>query len=214
MLFTFETIASVCYYHDTVVKRLPLPKQWLLIFFFLPILLSDWSSMAHLYYGRFSVNVLLSLCQQSEKRPLAGVVVIGNGQSAHAVAYAGTAMQLPVLWAKGGSTNLRELHPEVRHIFISINNKLCFFSIAISFWQVQVSTPNNLSNAWNVFSICSFSFYQVSLHFFNILLKWNHFPMFKYDVSKHHIWKAGKLKKKKKKKVNTWRMQRRNGRMS
>lgn len=59
------------------------------------------------------MNVLLSLCQQSEKRPLAGVVVIGNGQSAHAVAYAGSAMQLPVLWAKGGTTDLSELHPEV-----------------------------------------------------------------------------------------------------
>ncbi|XP_031622004.1 uncharacterized protein LOC116340012 isoform X2 [Contarinia nasturtii] len=62
--------------------------------------------------GRFSVNVLLSLCQQSEKRPLAGVVVIGNGQSAHAIAHAGSAMQLPVLWAKGGTTNLHEIHPE------------------------------------------------------------------------------------------------------
>lgn len=62
---------------------------------------------------RFSANVLLSLCQQSEKRPLVGVVVIGNGQSAHAVAYAGSAMQLPVLWAKGGTTSLRELYPEV-----------------------------------------------------------------------------------------------------
>lgn len=67
----------------------------------------------HEFFGRFSVNVLLSLCQQSEKRPLAGVVVIGNGQSAHAVAYAGSAMQLPVLWAKGGTTDLSELHPEV-----------------------------------------------------------------------------------------------------
>lgn len=59
------------------------------------------------------MNVLLSLCQESEKRRLAGVVVIGNGQSAHAVAHAGSAMQLPVLWAKGGTTSLRELYPEV-----------------------------------------------------------------------------------------------------
>lgn len=62
---------------------------------------------------RFSVDVLLSLCQQTEKRPLAGVVVIGNGQSAHAVALSGISMNLPVLWAKGGTTALRELHPEV-----------------------------------------------------------------------------------------------------
>lgn len=73
-----------------------------------------------MYFCRFSVNVLLSLCQQSEKRPLAGVVVIGNGQSAHAVAHAGSAMQLPVLWAKGGTTNLRELQPEVRYILSAI----------------------------------------------------------------------------------------------
>lgn len=59
------------------------------------------------------MNVLLSLCQQTEKRPLAGVVVIGNGQSAHAVALSGTSMNLPVLWARGGTTILRELHPEV-----------------------------------------------------------------------------------------------------
>lgn len=55
---------------------------------------------------RFNVKVLLSLCQQSEKRPLAGIVVIGNGQSARAVALSGSSMQLPVLWARGGVANL------------------------------------------------------------------------------------------------------------
>lgn len=74
---------------------------------------------------RFSVNVLLSLCQQTEKRPLAGVVVIGNGQSAHAVALSGTSMNLPVLWAKGGTTALRELHPEVCKLSIYLCSHIC-----------------------------------------------------------------------------------------
>lgn len=60
------------------------------------------------------MNVLLSLCQQTENRPLAGLVVIGNGQSAHAVALSGTSMQLPVLWAKGGTASLHGLNREVR----------------------------------------------------------------------------------------------------
>lgn len=64
-------------------------------------------------FFRFSVNVLLSLCQQIENRSLAGIVIIGNGQSAHAIAMSGAAMQIPVLWAKGGKTVLVELHPEV-----------------------------------------------------------------------------------------------------
>lgn len=68
---------------------------------------------------RFSVNVLLSLCQQIENRSLAGIVIIGNGQSAHAIAMSGASMQVPVLWAKGGKTLLTELHPEVT------NNQMC-----------------------------------------------------------------------------------------
>lgn len=64
---------------------------------------------------RFSINVLQTLCQQAEKRPLAGLVVFGNGQAARAVAMAGSAMQLPVLWAKGGTANLDGMHREVSH---------------------------------------------------------------------------------------------------
>lgn len=73
----------------------------------------DIQPFCFVFHLRFSVNVLLSLCQQAENRPLAGVVVIGNGQSAHAIALSGTSMQLPVLWAKGGTTHLKELRPEV-----------------------------------------------------------------------------------------------------
>lgn len=75
--------------------------------------LSSLSISLSFFSPRFSVNVLLSLCQQTEDRPLAGVVVIGNGQSARAVALAGSAMHLPVLWAKGGTANLDGLHREV-----------------------------------------------------------------------------------------------------
>lgn len=52
-------------------------------------------------------------CQQTENRPLAGVIVIGEGQSARAIALAGTAMKLPVLWAKGGTASLNGKHKEV-----------------------------------------------------------------------------------------------------
>lgn len=53
-------------------------------------------------------------CQQTENRPLAGIIVIGEGQSARAVALAGTAMKVPVLWAKGGTASLNGKHKEVR----------------------------------------------------------------------------------------------------
>lgn len=71
----------------------------------------------HYYCFRFSVKVLLALCQQAEKRPLAGVIVIGNGHSARAVALSGSAMHLPVLWAKGGTANLDGMHREVSQFF-------------------------------------------------------------------------------------------------
>lgn len=62
---------------------------------------------------RFSAKVLTSLCQQSDGYPLAGVVVIGEGQSARAIALAGSAMKVPVVWAKGGTANLHGVHREV-----------------------------------------------------------------------------------------------------
>lgn len=67
----------------------------------------------HFYFIRFSSKVLTVFCQQTENRPLAGVIVIGEGQSARAVALAGTAMKLPVLWAKGGTASLNGKHKEV-----------------------------------------------------------------------------------------------------
>lgn len=62
---------------------------------------------------RFSSKVLTIFCQQTENRPLAGIIVIGEGQSARAVALAGTTMNLPVLWAKGGTASLNGKHKEV-----------------------------------------------------------------------------------------------------
>lgn len=55
----------------------------------------------------------MSLCQQSEGQPLAGLIVIGDGHSARAIALAGSSMGLPVLWAKGGTANLDGMHREV-----------------------------------------------------------------------------------------------------
>lgn len=58
------------------------------------------------------------MCQQSDGQPLAGMIVIGEGQSARAVALAGSSMKMPVLWAKGGTANLHGLNIEVcKYIF-------------------------------------------------------------------------------------------------
>lgn len=62
---------------------------------------------------RFSVKVLTALCQKSDSQPLSGIIVIGEGHSARAMAMAGTSMGLPVLWAKGGTANLDGMHREV-----------------------------------------------------------------------------------------------------
>lgn len=51
---------------------------------------------------------------------MAGLVVIGNGQAARAVSLAGTSMQLPVLWAKGGVANLHGTSGEVS-TFLDVN---------------------------------------------------------------------------------------------
>lgn len=53
------------------------------------------------------------MCQQSDGQPLAGMIVIGEGQSARAIALSGSSMKMPVLWAKGGTANLHGLNIEV-----------------------------------------------------------------------------------------------------
>lgn len=74
----------------------------------------------HTSFDRFAVRVLTALCEQSEGQPLAGVVVIGDGNSARAVAMAGSSMGLPVLWAKGGTANLDGMHREASRRRMSI----------------------------------------------------------------------------------------------
>lgn len=63
------------------------------------------------------MNVLSSLCQQIDGLPLAGVVIVGDGQSARAIAMAGSSMKVPVLWAKGGTANLHSSDDD--------HNKVC-----------------------------------------------------------------------------------------
>lgn len=65
------------------------------------------------------MNVLTSLCQQTDGVPLAGIVVIGDGQSARAIALSGNAMKVPVLWAKGGTANIHGIQREVSSIWNS-----------------------------------------------------------------------------------------------
>lgn len=55
---------------------------------------------------RFSVKVLTTLCEQIEGVPIAGIIVVGDGQSARSIALSGNSMKIPVLWAKGGTARL------------------------------------------------------------------------------------------------------------
>ncbi len=55
----------------------------------------------------------MSLCHRIDAQPLAGMIVVGNGQAARAVALAGNSMKIPVLWAKGGTANLKDGNREV-----------------------------------------------------------------------------------------------------
>lgn len=70
----------------------------------------------------------MSLCHRIDAQPLAGMIVIGNGQAARAVALAGNSMKIPVLWAKGGTANLKDGNREVRFSLV----------IAVSIFQMPV----------------------------------------------------------------------------
>lgn len=78
------------------------------------------------------------MCQQSDGQPLAGMIVIGEGQSARAVALSGSSMKMPVLWAKGGTANLHGMNIEVCKFFLFFlfiyfsNKKVINFKLGIS----------------------------------------------------------------------------------
>lgn len=55
----------------------------------------------------------MQLCHRIDAQPLAGMIVIGDGQAARAVALSGNSMKIPVLWAKGGTANLKDGNREV-----------------------------------------------------------------------------------------------------
>ena len=89
--------------------------------------------------------MLLTLCQKSDGQPLAGVIVIGEGHSARAIAMAATSMGLPILWAKGGTANMDGMHREV-----SCGNFIIFSHI----------------NVYNIFIFPTFINYIVSFFIF------------------------------------------------
>lgn len=62
---------------------------------------------------RFSAKTLTRLCEQIENKPMAGMLVFGEGQAARSLALAGTGMKLPVLWAKGGIAKIHGIGREV-----------------------------------------------------------------------------------------------------
>lgn len=55
----------------------------------------------------------MSLCHRIDAQPLAGMIIVGDGQAARAIALAGNSMKIPVLWAKGGTANLQDGNREV-----------------------------------------------------------------------------------------------------
>lgn len=67
-------------------------------------------------FGRFSSKTLTRLCDQIENKPMAGMLVFGEGQAARSLALAGTGMKLPVLWAKGGIAKIHGIGREVINV--------------------------------------------------------------------------------------------------
>lgn len=63
------------------------------------------------------------------------MIVIGDGQSARAVALSGSGMKLPVLWAKGGTANLYGMEREVG--ILLMNSKF-----TVNLWNALHSSAN------------------------------------------------------------------------
>lgn len=62
---------------------------------------------------RFSSKTLIRLCEQIEGKAIAGMVVIGENQAARSLTLAGTGMNIPVLWSKGGVAKMHGIGKEV-----------------------------------------------------------------------------------------------------
>lgn len=82
---------------------------------------------------RFSSKTLTRLCDQIENKPMAGMLVFGEGQAARSLALAGTGMKLPVLWAKGGIAKIHGIGREVINIFFHIVDPKKFVSLVSTF---------------------------------------------------------------------------------
>lgn len=95
----------------------------------------------------------MSLCHRIDAQPLAGMIIVGDGQAARAIALAGNSMKIPVLWAKGGTANLQDGNREV-----SLRNYF-FFSLD--------PTENISQNArWKYNYYADFNIYLNELLFF------------------------------------------------
>lgn len=67
---------------------------------------------------RFSSKTLIRLCEQIEGKAIAGMVVIGENQAARSLTLAGTGMNIPVLWSKGGVAKMHGIGKEVSKYFL------------------------------------------------------------------------------------------------
>ncbi|XP_055628546.1 uncharacterized protein LOC129769999 isoform X2 [Toxorhynchites rutilus septentrionalis] len=70
--------------------------------------------------GRFSSTLLKTLCDLIDGTPIVGIVVIGDGQAAKMIAFAGSAMKVPVLWARGGMASFQSTANEHMSTFQAI----------------------------------------------------------------------------------------------
>lgn len=68
--------------------------------------------------SRFSSKTLIRLCEQIERKAIAGMVVIGENQAARSLTLAGSGMNIPVLWAKGGVAKMHGIGKEVSLYYI------------------------------------------------------------------------------------------------
>ncbi|XP_058457462.1 glutamate receptor ionotropic, NMDA 3A-like isoform X7 [Malaya genurostris] len=86
--------------------------------------------------GRYTSKILTTLCDLIDSVPLAGMIVVGEGQASKMVALAGSSMKIPVLWAKGGVASFQGtanelmsksqaiLQPSSREIFAALQSIL------------------------------------------------------------------------------------------
>lgn len=101
---------------------------------------------------RFSSKTLIRLCEQIEGKAIAGMVVIGENQAARSLTLAGTGMNIPVLWSKGGVAKMHGIGKEVSKYL----KYRTFFSHLFSCLYMQAYYMRTISSAKNFLFLFDF----------------------------------------------------------